>query len=102
MSPNDTTDPKRNACPHDEFDALVSVNRITDMLRWSADIQVRCKRCGRRFRFMGLPQGLHPRNPTMGVFGYEARLPIEPLPLDSPRAFDPLVPTIVTKKGEGG
>jgi hypothetical protein len=59
-----TADPDR-ACPHLNFNACVTVNRLaaTDdgpVAGYSADITVECRDCGEPFRWAGLPSGLSP------------------------------------------
>ena len=84
----DTTKPHRKhycskTCVHLEFECFCNVNRITNKvdktIRFSVGIQVICKKCEKQFRFLGLPMGLLYESPTMGFFGYEARLPIKPV-----------------------
>lgn len=84
----DTSKPwKKHYCPrtcsHLEFECFCNVNRLTNNLGeitgFTVDIQVKCKKCEHPFRFIGLPMGLLHNAPTMGMFGYEARLPIEPI-----------------------
>ena len=73
-------------CCHPEFECFCSVNRITKgeykyaekPIAFTVDIQVKCKKCEKPFVFIGLPMGLLHDAPTMGIFGYEARLPIKP------------------------
>ncbi len=68
------------ACEHFEFECFCNVNRILDKddkVRFTVDIQVKCRKCEKPFVFIGLPMGLLHDSPTMGAFGYEARLPIK-------------------------
>jgi hypothetical protein len=69
---------KRPLCEHRRFEANVTVVRIEDVGRFTADIHVRCADCGVRFRFLGLPMGLDPSRPTVSVDELELRAPIVP------------------------
>lgn len=68
----------RPICEHPNFEAIVTVNRLEDVKRFVADVQVRCSACGVRFRFLGLERGLHPTEPRVSVDEFELRAPIEP------------------------
>lgn len=65
-------------CDHPSFEANVTVNRIEDKGRFVADVQVRCAKCGVRFRWLGFAMGLHPTEPRVSVDHFELRAPIEP------------------------
>lgn len=65
-------------CDHPNFEAVVSVNRIVDKGRFTADVHVRCAKCGVRFRWLGFAAGLHPTEARVSVDGFELRAPIEP------------------------
>ena len=65
-------------CDHPDFEAVVGVARIVDKGRFVAEVQVRCKSCGVRFRWLGLEMGLHPTEPRVSVDHFELRAPIEP------------------------
>lgn len=58
-------------CDHEEFEAKVDVNRLTDSGRFMADIRIKCKQCGEPFRFLGLPCGV-----AVSADGTEARIAI--------------------------
>ena len=83
----DTSKPWRKhycskTCTHLEFECFCDVNRLTDndgnVKSFTVSIQVKCKKCEKQFVFVGLPIGVLHDAPSMGVFGYEARLPIKP------------------------
>jgi len=62
-------DPDR-ACPHEDFAAVVEVNRLTKVeggpvTGYSAEITVRCADCDEPFRWIGCPAGLSPRQPMV-------------------------------------
>jgi len=63
-------------CKHEQFEAHVDVNRLSDTGRFSADVRIKCVQCGEPFRFLGLPAGVDPDGPTVSVDGTEARMPI--------------------------
>jgi hypothetical protein len=65
-------------CTHPDFEAVVRVNRLEDVGRFVADVQVRCAACGVRFRWLGFEMGLHPTEPRVSVDHFELRAPIEP------------------------
>ena len=66
-------------CDHPDFEASVTVNRLEDIKQFAADVHITCRACGRAFKFLGLPGGLHPDRPTASVDATEARLPIAPM-----------------------
>lgn len=45
-------------CQHLDFNCFVTVNRLEDIGRFSADVEIECKACGVPFRFIGLPAGV--------------------------------------------
>lgn len=65
-------------CPHEEFSALVNVNRLEDVRRFQADITIKCDQCGTPFRFIGLPYGVDLNGAAVSPDGTEARLAIAP------------------------
>lgn len=65
-------------CGHDDFNASVTVNRIADVGRFSADVRISCAQCGVPMRFIGLPAGLDLEGAATSVDGTEARLAIAP------------------------
>ena len=82
-------------CPHPDFQALVEVNRIEDVGRFQADVQIRCALCWTPFRFLGLRTGVDLAGARCSVDGATAHLAIapkgeapEPLPPGSVRGFD--------------
>lgn len=75
------------ACPHENFDVRVVVNRITDtdggpVTAYSADVKVNCDDCGEPFRWIGPPAGLSPRDPMVSVDGTELHAPLRPASAD--------------------
>lgn len=70
-------------CDHEEFEAVVDVNRLTDVeggpvTAYSADVRIECTQCGEHFVFIGAPMGLSPREPRTSVLGQIIHLPIKP------------------------
>lgn len=82
-----TFDPDK-PCPHDDFAAFVSVNRLVDnddpakVTGFAADIRVECAVCHEKFRWVGVPAGVLPNRPTTGVDEFELRAPIRPASSD--------------------
>lgn len=87
MNPAPSADPDR-ACPHEDFTAEVTVNRIPKSeadpsIGWfSADITVQCAQCREPFRWVGIQAGLSPRKPMCSVDETELRAPIRPASSD--------------------
>lgn len=71
-------DPQAPTCPHPSFRADVSVNRIEDVGRFSADIRITCEGCKEPFRFLGVDPGVSFRVPRVSIDGLQLRAPIEP------------------------
>lgn len=74
-------------CSHFEFEGFTEFTRMTEsdygqVIGYSVTLRARCKDCKLPFMFKGLPGGLSFRHPTTGTIPYEARLPLEPVPLD--------------------
>lgn len=69
---------RQMACPHMEFRAMVGVNRLEDVGRFTADITIACAVCDLPFHFVGVPWGLSPAQPMASVGGAELRAPIAP------------------------
>lgn len=88
--PSEKTPEQIARCKHVHFNANVSVNRMADTGRFSADVTIKCVDCGIPMRFIGLPGGLDMNGASVSADACEARLSIAPLgevipPLD-PRA----------------
>jgi hypothetical protein len=71
-------------CDHPAFVASVNVTRLTatddgPITGYSADIRIKCGRCGLPFRFLGAPGGLYPAHPTTSLIGDELRAPLAPI-----------------------
>lgn len=72
-------------CAHENFEAVVTVNRLTasetnsEVVAYNADVKIKCHECGKPFEFIGLPMGLLHDRPTCTVSGTQARMPIKPL-----------------------
>jgi len=66
-------------CKHMNFQAYVSVHRLEDSGRFSADVKIECAECHLPFQFLGLPLGLDLNGAAMSVDGQEARLAIAPV-----------------------
>lgn len=65
-------------CPHMNFQAFVTVNRLEDSGQFSADIRIKCQECNEPFRFIGVPAGSSYERPMVSIDGLEMRAPIEP------------------------
>lgn len=75
------------ACPHEDFEAHVDVNRLTSaedgpVTGYSADIRISCLDCDEPFRFIGVPAGLLPSRPACSVDEQELHVPIRPASSD--------------------
>jgi hypothetical protein len=73
------------SCDHQQFAGAVEVSRLTGteggpVTGYAADIKIKCADCGRPFRFVGVPGGVSPNQPTVSLAGDELRAPIEPMP----------------------
>lgn len=71
------------ACPHDDLEAWVDVNRLTaveggPVTGYAADIRVKCAQCGEPFRWIGCQAGLSPARPMVSVDEAELRAPLRP------------------------
>lgn len=81
-----TADPDK-PCPHEDFDAVVEVNRLTSepggpVTAYSADIRIRCAQCGEPFRWIGVQAGMRPDRPMVSVDETELHAPIRPASAD--------------------
>lgn len=71
------------SCEHEELRATVTVVRYAEYQqegedRRMAEIEIVCTKCGRPFRFEGVPGGLSPSAPRVDFLGTELRAPIVP------------------------
>jgi hypothetical protein len=71
------------ACPHENFNAIVNVNRIQKsdqepdaIIAYNAEIRISCRDCGQPLEFYGLPVGVSPYRPTVSLDGQEMRAPL--------------------------
>jgi hypothetical protein len=75
-------------CPHENFDVLACVNRLTKtdddptVIGFSADIKIECRDCGEPFRWTGVPAGLSPAQPMCSVDEATLSAPIRPASAD--------------------
>lgn len=81
-----TADPDK-PCPHEDFDAVVEVNRLTSepdgpVTAYSADIRIRCSQCDEPFRWIGVQAGVRPDQPMVSVDETQLRAPIRPASSD--------------------
>ncbi|MGH9095585.1 MAG: hypothetical protein ACRDXE_10530 [Acidimicrobiales bacterium] len=81
-----TADPDR-ACPHENFQALVEVARITKeeggpVTGYNAEIRVHCADCDEPFRWIGVQAGMKADRPMCSVDERELRAPIRPASAD--------------------
>jgi hypothetical protein len=80
-------DPDR-ACEHMDFAAVVEVARLArskvdpTITGYSATIQVRCADCDEPFRWIGVPAGLLPTQPTCSVDETALCAPLRPASSD--------------------
>jgi hypothetical protein len=65
-------------CKHESFDCSVTVNRLEDIGRFTADVRIKCLQCGMPFRFIGLPAGVDLNGAAVSINGEEARMAIAP------------------------
>lgn len=65
-------------CEHQSFRANVTVNRLEDCGRFTADVKISCNDCGVDMRFIGLPCGVDLNGATVSADATEARLAIAP------------------------
>lgn len=97
-------------CEHESFACAVTVNRLEDVGRFTADVRVVCDQCKTPFRFLGLPCGLDLNGAAVSVDGTEARLAVAPrgevvTPLEGAEGFTvrragaPVDPTTCSKCG---
>lgn len=75
------------ACPHESFDVVVEVNRLSKddggpINAYSADIRVECMDCGEPFRWIGIPAGQSGAHPMCSVDETELRAPLRPASSD--------------------
>jgi hypothetical protein len=71
----------KDNCKHENFKVQAQVNRLTDeeggeVKKYSVDIEIHCADCFMPFRFIGLPGGVSPSQPTVNFDGTELRAPI--------------------------
>ncbi|MFI1535511.1 hypothetical protein [Streptomyces anandii] len=75
-------------CPHEDFHAVVQVDRITasdddpTVIGYSATITVTCTACEEPFRWTGVPAGTSPRAPMCSADETELRAPLRPASAD--------------------
>jgi len=81
-----TADPDR-ACEHKDFEAVVAVNRLSEVeggpaVAFSADIRVNCADCDEPFRWSGLEAGLSHTKPTCSIDEQVLVAPLRPAGAD--------------------
>ena len=79
-------------CQHENFVAVVAVNRITateggPVTHFDAAIKVRCADCGLEFEFRGVPDGYSPYGPTVSIDGKELSVPVMPPGMQIPEGL---------------
>lgn len=88
---DDTTSNPDRACPHPQFEAVVTVNRIGPDENgipqgYIAEITVNCAPppagCGEPFRFTGAPAGVSFNHPTVTVDEKTLNAPLRPASSD--------------------
>jgi hypothetical protein len=92
-------------CPHEGFDAVVEVNRLTSepdgpVTAYSADIRIGCAQCGEPFRWTGVQAGLMPDRPMVSVDETQLRAPIRPASADPD--FGLGIPGFAVRLRDGG
>lgn len=85
MAPH-AADPDK-ACLHEDFNAFVEVNRLTEregepVDAYSADIRVSCANCGEPFRWIGLQAGLSGGRPMCSIDETVMSAPLRPASSD--------------------
>ena len=72
--------PKPAACDHLDFTVNADITPIMrdDQKVWMAQFEASCALCGLRFVFEGLPRAINPYEPSSGIAGLRATLPIRP------------------------
>lgn len=70
-------------CEHPSFDADVEVDRVhhdglVPSTSYMVKVQVRCRFCGTRLAFMGVPMGLNWKEPTVSASRFELIAPARP------------------------
>lgn len=92
-------------CPHENFAAVVEVNRITagdndpTVVAYSADIKVECHDCGEPFRWTGAPVGASPREPMCSIDQTELRAPLRPASADPDFGLGLPAVTVIARGG---
>jgi hypothetical protein len=71
-----------SACEHENFEARVAVNRLTDIPAFIADLTIKCSGCGEKFRFTGVKAGYSPAQPMCSADETELCIPIRPASAD--------------------
>lgn len=66
-----------NGCRHEHFAGEIAVTYVEERQAFRADVRISCADCGERFRFPGVPIGVHTGAPSVSMDGLELRLPIE-------------------------
>ena len=75
--------PEPEGCLHNEhLESKVAINYLDDLHRYTADVSVRCEKCGVMFLFDALPVGVLITKPCVSAFGTSVSLPITPGPID--------------------
>lgn len=77
-------------CPHLEFEAGVSIDRIMGaeadplaIVGYYASVQIACRACDEPFRWTGVKPGMSPREPRMSVDGLTLHVPFRPATADA-------------------
>lgn len=65
-------------CPHLVFEAHVIVDRLDEVGKFLANVNVRCRDCRTRFRWQGLQMGVDLQGTMVSVDGFELRGAIVP------------------------
>ena len=86
------------SCPHMNFAANVTVNRLEDTGRFIAEVTINCEDCGEKFQFLGLEPGLKLAGASVSLTGQVAHLSILP---DS-QAMSPMARMMANAEAEGG
>lgn len=74
-------------CPHENFEAIVAVHRLTksdedlEVEAFHVELTINCI-CGEKFRFNGVKAGLNPKYPTCSVDEFTLNIPIRPASAD--------------------
>ncbi len=86
------------SCEHQNFAALVNVQRLLDVGKFVCEIGVKCADCGLEFSFVGLPLAISIDRACLNIDATVVSLPIEPGP--KPIPWGGVIPIEMPRRGE--